>query len=380
MNALKNILKLIAGLCIGMLIGLLIAFVFLCIFSDLTVQKFIDNLADVDISGVVLSGLTAIASFIISICILIPVHEAGHLAGGLLSGYRFVSFRIFNLTFIKEEGKLKIKRYSIAGTGGQCLMSPPDRPITEIPTVLYNLSGILANLLVLLIALPLLFADINVFIRIGVIIFIIVDAGMILLNGIPMQIGGIGNDGYNALTLRKNPESARGFIIQLKTNALIQSGIRPKDMPDEYFILPAKADYSNPMNISLFLMSASRKLDMLDFESTLRDFEELYSHKSEIMPLLVKEIECELIFLRLAGGETEKAKELMTPALMKYLADYSKTMSSKARTLAAIALYLENDRAKANTIYQNLINNKENYLLQGEVLSDIAILEKTMHQ
>lgn len=380
MNALKTILKLVAGLCIGILIGLLIAGVILCIFTDITVNKFIDNLADADISGVVLSALAGIASLIISICILIPIHEAGHLAGGLLSGYRFVSFRIFNLTFIKENGKLRIKRYSIAGTGGQCLMSPPDRPIAEVPTVFYNLSGILANILALLIALPLLFTDINVFLRIGVIIFILVDTGMILLNGIPMQIGGIGNDGYNALTLRKNPESARGFIIQLKTNALIQSGMRPKDMPDEYFILPAKADYRNPMNLSLFMMSASRKLDMLDFRNALRDFEELYSHKSEIMPLLVKEIECELIFLRLVAGQTEKANELMTPALMKYLADYSNTMSSKARTLAAIALLLEKDRAKANTIYQKLINNKENYLLQGEVLSDIAILEKTMQQ
>lgn len=85
--------------------------------------------------------------FVLSIAILIPLHEAGHLVCGLLSGYKFVSFRIFNLTFIKSDGKIKIKRYSIAGTGGQCLLTPPDLPIERIPTGWYNFGGVLFNII-----------------------------------------------------------------------------------------------------------------------------------------------------------------------------------------------------------------------------------------
>lgn len=48
----------------------------------------------------------------------IIIHEAGHLIFGLLSGYRFCSFRIGSLMWIKKEGKLQLKRYSIAGTAG----------------------------------------------------------------------------------------------------------------------------------------------------------------------------------------------------------------------------------------------------------------------
>ena len=46
------------------------------------------------------------------------IHEAGHLVFGLLTGYRFLSFRVFSLMLVREEEKLRFRRYSLAGTGG----------------------------------------------------------------------------------------------------------------------------------------------------------------------------------------------------------------------------------------------------------------------
>lgn len=54
------------------------------------------------------------------------VHEAGHLVFGLMTGYKFCSFRIASFMWLKENVKLKLKRLTLAGTGGQCLMTPPD--------------------------------------------------------------------------------------------------------------------------------------------------------------------------------------------------------------------------------------------------------------
>ena len=92
-------------------------------------------------------SLLAILILLFSIFLQVLLHEGGHLVCGLATGYRFVSFRIFNLTFIRKDGKLCIKRFSLAGTGGQCLLTPPERPLEDIPTTLYNLGGVLANLL-----------------------------------------------------------------------------------------------------------------------------------------------------------------------------------------------------------------------------------------
>lgn len=87
----------------------------------------------------------------IAMLIQIIVHEAGHLVFGLISGYKFSSFRIFSFMWVKEDGKMRLKRLSIAGTGGQCLMSPPDMVDGRIPVVLYNLGGSLMNVIVSLV-------------------------------------------------------------------------------------------------------------------------------------------------------------------------------------------------------------------------------------
>ena len=67
------------------------------------------------------------------------VHEAGHLIFGLLTGYKLGSFRIFSFIWMKEEGKIRVKRLAVAGTGGQCLMSPPDLTDGKIPYAFYHL-------------------------------------------------------------------------------------------------------------------------------------------------------------------------------------------------------------------------------------------------
>lgn len=48
---------------------------------------------------------------IIYLCIFlhIIIHEAGHMIFGLLTGYRFLSFRIMNFIWIKDNGKIKLK-------------------------------------------------------------------------------------------------------------------------------------------------------------------------------------------------------------------------------------------------------------------------------
>lgn len=76
-----------------------------------------------------------------AILVHVIIHEAGHLVFGLLSGYKFSSFRIFSFMWVKEGDKISVRRLSIAGTGGQCLMSPPDMVDGKIPVVLYNLGG-----------------------------------------------------------------------------------------------------------------------------------------------------------------------------------------------------------------------------------------------
>ena len=76
----------------------------------------------------------------------IIIHELGHLVFGLLTGYQFASFRIGSLMFVKKQEKIKVKKFSLMGTGGQCLMMPPKMENGSMPYRLYNLGGVIFNL------------------------------------------------------------------------------------------------------------------------------------------------------------------------------------------------------------------------------------------
>jgi len=378
----KPLLKLIVGLTIGIIAGLLIGAVGCVLFTDTTFAEFGQKLVSTSFLEAVGAALVGIVSFIVSIALIIPAHEAGHLVCGLLTGYKFVSFRILNYTFIKVDGRVQVKRFSVAGTGGQCLLTPPDVPLERIPTGWYNAGGVLFNVSMMLIVVPFLWVDLNTFVYEALIIFCIVDAIVILMNGIPMKLGGIGNDAYNMLYLRHNMTSKRALVIQLRSNALIQNGVRSIDMPDEWFEWKTDIDYKNPLEVSIPFMYASRLVDELSYEDAYLKYEELYSHKADIMQLYVNEIACELAFCAMVTGREDRAREILDTKLTKYIDSYRHVMSSKQRILCAKALFIDNNPTKAVDIYDELNASKERYLLQGEVRSDLAIIEDflTTHQ
>lgn len=381
METLKSVLKFILALFIGLAGGISIVVLFIVLFTDTTLTQFFQKVISTDSSEVIGAIFVGIGSFILSLTLLVMIHEAGHLVCGLLSGYKFVSFRIFNFTFIKINGKVRIKRFSIAGTGGQCLLTPPDLPLEKIPTAWYNAGGVLANILCLLPALPFLWCNINPFVKEALLIYILTDIILILLNGIPMKVGGVSNDGHNIIMLRKDLKSKRALINQLKTNALIQNGVRPKDMPGFLFENnKGEIDYKKPLEVSIPLMQASKLIDEFKYDEALKILQILYEHKDSIIPLYVKEIECELVFLYLITGDLNAATNLIqqTKDLSAYIKQYSKVMSSKVRILCALSLFIDHDKEKALRIYHDLEKRKENYLLQGEVKSDLAIMDSML--
>ena len=97
-------------------------------------------------AGGLLLFIPLLLSVYAALLLQIVIHEAGHLVFGLVTGYQFVSFRIWNMMWLKKDGKIQFKRMSLAGTGGQCLMSPPDLADGKMPVLLYNFGGAIMNL------------------------------------------------------------------------------------------------------------------------------------------------------------------------------------------------------------------------------------------
>jgi len=375
MNVIKQVVKIVIFLLVGVVIGLAVGGLIVVGLTDTTFAEYVDNLCGAGWSQMFVGIIAGIVGLVGSLPLLVIIHEAGHLVCGLLSGYRFVSFRIFSYTLIRLDGKIRVKRFALAGTGGQCLLSPPDRPLAEIPTGWYNVGGVLANVAALLAVAPLLLLNLHALVYTFVVVFCLTDIFLIFINGIPLKVNGMGNDAYNVVLLCKNLQSKRGLVLQLRSNALIQEGVRPKDMPDEWFELSPTVDYRNALEVSVPLMRAARLLDMERWEEAYREFASIYTHKDEIMGIYVKETACELIFTALLTGRRDEAETLLDKNLRKYIGMYRGMMSSKERIMCAISLYIDNDYAGASAIYEHLRDTADRYLLQGEVKSDIALME-----
>lgn len=372
----KRLLKLLGGFLIGALFGLVISTLIVTLFTDITFEEFLQRLMKMELSEGLKGVILGIVSFIIAIPIQVILHEAGHLVCGLLSGYRFVSFRIFKWTFIRLDGKIRIKRFDVAGTGGQCLLAPPEKPIEQIPVVWYNLGGVVANVIVAALAFLLMGMMDNSLIIHEFLFFLgLVGAFLALTNGIPMNLGGVSNDANNLLMMFKNPKCKYALVVQLRANALIQQGMRPKDMPQEWFEIEGEPEYKNPLLLTIHNLKACYLLDKQEWEAAHQAFEEMYRHKDEIMGLYVKEIACELVFTSLVTGRLERARELYVDELKKYIEQFSKVMSSKERILCIVALLMDENRRKAESIYEKVRQHRNEYLMQGEVASDIALMQ-----
>lgn len=379
----KQALKLVGIFLVGILLGVMVSGAGIALFTDMTLAAFFGKLFRLHIAEVIGFPLLFICFFLITLFLQVTLHEVGHLICGLASGYRFVSFRIFNFTWIRKDGKWVLKRFSVAGTGGQCLLVPPDRLEEEIPVCGYNMGGVMMNILTALVALGFLLwmEDLPFMLSVFLVFWVIIGLFLGVTNGVPMKLGGIGNDAYTLRLLRHNPATKHALILQLRINALIQEGMRPKDMPEEWFKQDAATiDYKDILQATVGLMNVSRLLDREEWEDAYRLLEDVKSHSSELIGILQQETDAELLFTALVTGRMERAGELATDKLLRYIHLYSRVSSSKQRQLFALALYQEHDREKAETIYRSVVNLREKYLMQGEVNMDIALMEVLLAQ
>lgn len=371
----KQAIKIVASLFCGMLIGTGIVFLVVMAMTGKSPETIANILAKADIADIAVSCTMSMAAFIITTMLQIVIHESGHLVGGLLTGYRFVSFRICNIALIRHDGSFALRRYSVAGTGGQCLMTPPDTTPEAMPYAVYNAGGIVANIVVATAATAalLLYNEIPLFAFHLLIFTAITGVFFATLNGIPMKMNGVTNDGYNIMMFRHNVANRKLFANQLRINGMIQDGTRPRDIPKELFEIPSPTDYSEAMHASAVLMAASRKLDTGDMTDAHAMLCEAENHRNEMIGLLVKETECELIFTSLVIGDIAEARRLYTDELKKYITAYRNTMSSKQRILCAIAILMDGDETKARRIYDEMEAGRGKYMMQGEVKMDLAL-------
>ena len=306
----------------------------------------------------------------------IIIHEGGHLVFVLLTGYRFSSFRIFSFMWVKEGETVKFKRHSIAGTGGQCLMSPPDIKNGEMPIVWYNLGGSLMNIIFSTVFLVCFFLSNSVSVLSGILLLLaLLGYSLAILNGVPMRMGALDNDGYNAISLTKNAEAREVFWMQMKVVEETTRGVRLRDMPAEWFTVPADEAMSNSMVAARGVFACNRLMD----EERFAEADELMAHMLEIESGMVgmhrSILICDRIYVELIH---QNRREVIEEKLTKNLQSFMKAMKdtpSILRTQYAIALLYDGDQSKAETIKAQFEKRAKTYPYPHEIDSERDLMK-----
>lgn len=287
----------------------------------------------------------------LAIFLQIILHELGHLIFGMMTGYQFSSFRIGSFMWVKQDEVIKLRRLSIAGTGGQCLMAPPDMKDGKIPYVLYNLGGSIVNILSAAVFMGLFFLSREFqFTSALFLIISMIGTFFALTNGIPLQLGTVNNDGHNALSLGKNSEAMRAFWIQLKVSELNTKGVRIKDMPEEWFAMPSPQSMKNSLVSVIGVFICNRLMDAMEFKIADQTMEELLKRDTGMVGLHRSLLMVDRIYCELVSENRQEILDEMLDKNQKKLMKAMKNYPSILRTEYAYALLSQKDSLKADKI------------------------------
>lgn len=292
------------------------------------------------------SGLSIMTSFAViwlmlfavyvNILLLGVIHEAGHLVFGLLTGYRFSSFRIGRLMLLKKKGTFKFCK--ISGGNIYCQMCPPDLVDGRMPFALYNLGGFLMNILTVLI-----------FIALRAVcwenMYLSLYMELLIIEGI--GIGIVNSDVRNTVCMYRSKMMINVFWRQMKIQEKFAEGVRLKDMPEEWFVVPEEWDLKNSVMAMSALLCENRLMDEHKFDEAGRLSDKLRSEEVVMPKVLKNQIICDRLYCELVGdGDEEIIRSLLTKEQKAFM-NRMRNLSTVIRTRYAYALLCKKEAGMA---------------------------------
>lgn len=300
-----------------------------------------------------------ISYFVVSFFLQVIVHEGGHLVAGLLSGYSFSMFKLLSFIWVKESGKVTVKKQHAPGLLGQCLMVPP-KDISSPPYALYHLGGIIANLTAAALAYVVWMLPVPALVRLGFLNFAVTGGILAVINLIPLGA----NDGMNLW------KSSRSMEHRIQMNQLLQihAGLSKGETGQElqglvYFV--AEEPLTEGNNATMQSVQALKYTENLEFDQAERTLRPLWEQFDHLLDVHKIEVLKEYLFVLLLSKPDDPAVDEIVSN--KWFKKYTgiKQADTK-RVLAAYALIKERDLEKAS----RLLDEAEKYIDKAPTLTD----------
>ena len=197
----------------------------------------------------------------------IIVHEVGHLVGGLLTGWAFLSLRIGPFVWFRENGLMRF-RFSPSLFAGECLMKPVEDE-EKFKFLLYNMGGVFGNLFLCVIAGVFLMITNMWFITMGMWMMLVINLIFAVTNALPFVSGEAPTDGANIREAMKSKRARMAFHKQFYINSEIFEGKRYRDFDPKIFHVGERAAASNYLIASLVMLEAEYWFDIGAYEKAV---------------------------------------------------------------------------------------------------------------
>lgn len=366
-NAFHNILFFLICVVVGAIFGLVIIYKGKADFENNLVAFFLDV-------------LVALLMVFVCIALQVALHELGHMLAARRKGWKFLSFMLFGFVLSRDEnGRFRLSKFDIPGAAGQCLMVPPVREDNNYGLKLYNAGGLIANAVFTVAALVimiLLWSRLSFFPAISLVAFVMIGIFILIMNGIPMTLGGLPNDGLNILHIEKDRLGSEIFVTTMRCMGGMQLGKRLSETLDRYVMDGEQIDYANNMHLMMRSLDIGRALDLRDFDKAREMLDDLFAHERQIIGLYRKELAMEKLFLCLVGPHDDaEVKDMLTKDFVAYIKINARFRPSALRLQYALARIYEHDEEKAARIYGQFDKLAAKYYIPGEVISERGLME-----
>ena len=298
------------------------------------------------------------------------LHELGHMVMGLVSGYKFISLRIGSYVLTREDRQWKIKRMSIPGTAGQCLMMPPDSDTPEkVPAVLYHMGGGLFNLLTALCAYLLFLVCQGRPLRIFLILLCTVSLALAILNLYPVKLQ-VPNDGYNIKRILKSKADRIAVYNVLKIHSY--PDLSPGELPEKLYSWSDEGEFSGMSK----LMRGYYLLDQHRFDEAEQFFRAAAEKNDKSIGYYRLEAACELLFcLLLRNAPEEEIQAVYDDELKQYIEKTKKHQIPKRRLLYAYQLLYCGNEDTAEQEYTEAMEMMKPHASKGEIKMETSLLD-----
>ena len=309
----------------------------------------------------------------------IIIHEGGHLVCGLLTGWKFLSFRVGNLVLINQNGKLKWKKTTVMGTGGQCLLIPPECDYENCPFFLYLFGGGFANLLTSVIAIV-----VGIFtggiVQIIFNLYAIIGIGLgFFANLFPAKMGGVMNDGYQIFVeFPRNKEMKKYTCCLMIANAVLTEKDSTKALPLDVrnIILDLDGnDLSNTSVVNLLFFKNSILQEECKYKEAKEIFQKIVDDP-DVLELFKYEAKCELLYYEIMGECNEKKIEALYDDKLKKYIKATALYPSRKRLMYAYYLVYKKDEEKADKEYEALLKVSKTHPSKAEIAIELKEAER----